>query len=196
MNLMHISSGAVLSRARTSPTEIGEAVKRYYDAGELVPDEITVQLMLAAIHDNLDADLVLLDGFPRTRAQAEALDAALAQQGESIGAVIELVAPMETVRTRLLGRLVCRTCGELYNTLTNPPRTPGVCDNDGGELYQRPDDTPEAIDRRLDIWSRENSDLVAYYDQQGIVHKVDADRPVEEIVGDIETVLRQSGAAR
>lgn len=195
MPLVHLASGDVLRAARASESELGAEVRRYYDAGELVPDEITVRLMLAAIQEHLDAETVVLDGFPRTVEQAQALDAALAQEGERIDSVIELTAPLDILRERLAGRLVCRSCGTVYNVYSNPPKVSGVCDVDGGELYQRSDDTPEAIDRRLSIWERENTDLVSYYQGSVGVDEVDANRSMEAITDDLESLLRSRQAS-
>ncbi|MDQ3855420.1 MAG: nucleoside monophosphate kinase [Chloroflexota bacterium] len=189
LGLAHIASGDVLRAARASDTELGRAVRKYYDAGELVPDEITVQLILEAIEAHADSDNVLLDGFPRTVAQAEALDTALRARGERIELVINLVAPLDVVRERLASRWTCRTCGAVYNLLTMPPKIPGKCDLDGGELYQREDDNPEAIQRRLSIWERENSELLAYYADRTRVVDVDANRPPDAVTEDLVSVI-------
>lgn len=194
-SLVHIASGDVLRAARGSGTELGNEVKRYYDAGELVPDHITVALLIDHIRNvPKDAD-VFLDGFPRTVVQAEALDSALRSIGEQVDAVIELEADLDVVKRRLAGRLVCPVCGTVYNTETRPPRVAGRCDLDGGELYRRADDNPEAISKRLAIWARENDQLVQFYEKKGVLTRVDANRPAAEVTDEIAAVLRgRSGA--
>lgn len=193
LNLVHIASGDVLRAARASDTELGREVRRYYDAGELVPDAITVRLIIEAIRRTSGSESILLDGFPRTVAQAEALERALMDANEGVDAVIELQAPLETVKARLAGRRICRVCGAVYNVNTKPPRAPGACDLDGGELYQREDDRPEAIERRLAIWARENEQLLAFYACKGIVTTVDADRSPVEVTDDIVAVIEGRG---
>jgi adenylate kinase len=193
IGLTHLASGDVLRAARASGTELGNEVKRYYDAGELVPDEITVRLLLEEMRSIPGEHNVLLDGFPRTVAQAEALDRALEGVGERVDAVIELVVPLEEVKRRMLGRRICPVDGAVYNIETQPPKTPGRCDNDGAELVQRADDNPEAIQKRLEIWERENDSLTGYYRDQGVLRQVNADRPPEAVADDIVAVLQGAG---
>ncbi len=188
--LAHVASGDVLRAAIRDETELGMQAKKYYDAGELVPDEITVGMLLEAIHKvGADRD-VLLDGFPRTVAQAQALDEALGRLGERIDLVVELELPIEVAKERLSGRLLCRAHGHVYNERTQPPKTRGVCDIDGSELYQRADDYPEAIEKRLRIWGRENGQLVEYYDSRGLLCRVNADRAPGEITADLVALLQ------
>lgn len=190
LGMVHIASGEVLRAAKNSGTELGRSAKQYMDAGELVPDEITIALLLEQISGAEGASGILLDGFPRTVAQAEALDAALAARGGAVDLAVELVAPLDTVRRRLMGRLTCRTCGAVYNVRSRPPKVAGVCDIDGGELYQREDDYQEAIDRRLAIWREQNQALTGHYEKRGILFPVDADRApslvTDTIVGLLE----------
>ena len=193
--LIHVASGDVLRAAIRAETPLGLAAKPYYDAGELVPDEIIIGMLIEEIRKVPPGRDVLLDGFPRTVAQARALDEALESAGERIGLAVELRAPMETVTARLEDRLVCRAHGHVYNVRTRPPRVPGVCDIDGSELYQRADDYPEAIERRLRIWQQENDELVAYYAGRGLLRVADADRPAEELTDELEGLLRGGEAA-
>jgi len=191
LGLRHIASGDLLREARELDTPLGRLVKKYYDAGELVPDDVVIELIVQEINKHLNGQGVVLDGFPRNVTQAQALDKALASNGRQIDKVVELVAPLEVVKKRLTGRLICRTCGAVYNLETKPPKVPGKCDLDGGELYQRPDDTPEAIEKRLQVWAKENEGLVNYYQSQGILYKVDANKPVEQVTQDIMTILKR-----
>lgn len=195
IGLQPVASGDVLRAAIRDETDLGLQAKRYYDAGELVPDSITVGLLLEAIHAVPPDQDVLLDGFPRTVAQARALDEALSQSGEHIDLVLELRVPLEVVKERLLGRLICRTCGAVYNVRTRPPAKPGVCDLDGGELYQRADDYPEAIEKRLRIWESENARLVEYYGARGILQAVDANRPTDEVTAELVALVDRARAA-
>lgn len=193
LEIAHLASGDVLRAARESDTELGATVRRFYDAGELVPDAITIELILDSMRRHM-AGGVILDGFPRNLAQARALDAALAAAGQRIDAVVELAAPLDVVRERLVGRRTCRAQGHIYNVVTNPPATAGVCDVDGSELYQRPDDNPQAIAKRLEIWARENGELTRYYGDRGILHRVDADRTPEAVLEDAVALLGRLGA--
>lgn len=195
LGLIHVASGDVLRAARAGDSELGATVRRYYDAGELVPDEITIQLLLQAIREASDRGGVLLDGFPRTVLQARALDAALSAEGERVGCVVDLTAPLDVVRERLVGRMMCRSEGHIYNTATNPPRVAGICDVDGSELYQRPDDYPEAIAKRLAIWAEENGALEEYYRRSGVLRTVDANRDRREVADELVALLRDGCGA-
>ena len=192
--LVHVASGDVLRAAIRGGTALGLRAKEYYDVGELVPDDITIGLLLDAIHAVPPGRDALLDGFPRTVAQARALDEALERLGERIDMVIELRAPLDAMRARMAGRLICRAAGHPYNVATAPPKVPGVCDIDGSELYQRADDYPEAIEKRLRIWESENTPLTEYYGRKGLLHGVDADRPQQEVTADLLEHLRRGAA--
>ena len=181
IGVVQVASGDVLRAAIHSASTLGLKAKSYYDVGELVPDEIVIGLLIEAIDQVPVETDVLLDGFPRTVVQARALDAALADRGSAIDKVVELLLPLDVAKERLSGRLVCPTCGAVYNERTRPPRVPGVCDIDGGPLYQRADDYPEAIEKRLKIWERENDALVGYYESRGILERVDAQRSPEDV---------------
>ncbi len=195
IGVVHVASGDVLRAAIQLATPLGREAKTYYDAGELVPDEIVIGLLIEAIDQVSDGTDVLLDGFPRTVAQAQALDAALIERRSAIEKVVELRLPLEVAKERLSGRLVCRTCGAVYNERTRPPTVAGVCDVDGGPLFQRADDYPEAIEKRLRIWERENDALVEYYASKGILTPVDAQGVPEEVTQRLLTVLAHSEAS-
>ncbi len=191
----YVASGDVLRAARQSDTELGREVRRYYDAGELVPDDLTIRLILQEMGEDVGGPGVILDGFPRTLPQAVALDRALEARGERVDLALELTAPLDVVKKRLEGRLYCRAANHDYNTYFRPPRRPGVCDVDGSELYRRPDDYPEAIERRLAIWREQNGQLVEHYERAGVLRRVDADRPVEEVARSISALLERMGVA-
>lgn len=195
IGVVQVASGDVLRAAIQSASPLGLKAKSYYDVGELVPDDIVVGLLIESIDQVPAGTDVLLDGFPRTVAQAQALDAALAERGSAIDKVVELRLPLDVAKERLSGRLVCRTCGAVYNEQTRPPRVPGVCDIDGGPLYQRADDYPEAIEKRLKIWERENEALVGYYESRGILERVDAQGSPEDVSSDLLAIFTSSDAS-
>jgi len=195
IGVVQVASGDVLRAAIQSATPLGIEAKIYYDAGDLVPDAIVIELLIEAIDQVPDGTDVLLDGFPRTVAQAQALDAALAERGSPVEKVVELRLPLSVAKERLSGRLVCRTCGAVYNERTRPPKVAGICDIDGSPLYQRADDYPEAIEKRLRIWERENDALVAYYKSKGILESVDAQGAPEVVMTHLLAVLAPAGAS-
>ena len=164
LGLVHVATGDLFRALMASDSELAREVRFYYDRGALVPDDLTVRVLVARL-DELEREQpnhrgVLLDGFPRNRAQAEALDRVLRERGDDLVAVIQLVVPREALIERLSGRLVCQQCGATYHRIFNPPRQPGVCDRCGGPLIQRSDDTPEAIARRLDIYEEQTAPLL------------------------------------
>lgn len=191
--LRYVASGDVLRAARASGTELGNTVKSYLDAGELVPDEVTIQLLLEEIMKDTSGVGVILDGFPRTLAQAKALDQALAERQQRIDVVIELTAPLDVLVERVTGRLICRAAGHIYHERTRPPRVAGKCDIDGSKLYRREDDYPEAIRRRLAIWAEQNEQLVLYYGVESAFFRVDANRAPEVVQSDLAKILIESG---
>lgn len=170
LGLQHLSTGDLLRDEVVRGTELGRAAKAYMDRGELVPD----QLILDMVAGRLSKDTsVLLDGFPRTRAQAEGLD-----KFAPVDAAVLLELTREDVVRRLSARRVCRDCGTNYNVLTKPPAEEGTCDRCSGELYQRPDDTPDVISRRYDVYLSDSAPLIEHYDAQGVLVRLDgADSP-------------------
>lgn len=192
MRLGSVATGELFRAAIKSGSELGQQVKAIYDRGELVPDDLTIALVEERL-DALAADEAgdramigaLYDGFPRTAAQAEALDAMLARRGESVTAVVAIDVPREELVRRLAGRRVCSTCGRVYNIVSDPPRQDGVCDIDGGELIQRADDTPEAVAKRLDLYDHETAPLVDRYAGQNVVIHVDGDQQIDAVTNAI-----------
>ena len=196
-----IATGELFRAAIAGGTELGRKIKGIYDRGELVPDDLTVQLVEEKLDEVRREQALgeavrgaLFDGFPRTRAQAEALDAALAERGAAVTAVIEIDVPMEVLVARLAGRRVCTRCGAVYHVEFNPPRRPGVCDRCGGEVVQREDDTPEAVRKRLELYFRETEPLLAYYRDRGLVAVVDGNRPIDVVTDDIVGAIEGLGA--
>jgi adenylate kinase len=181
LHLKPCASGELLRRAIAEGTPLGRAAQPYYDRGDLVPDELIIGMVLECILDRGDATGIILDGFPRNVAQARALDDRLVERRQTIDWAVYLDVPRDALTDRLSGRYVCRAAEHVWNIRTKPPRVPGVCDYDGSELYQRPDDTPEKIARRLDIFFTETIHLVDYYALQGKLLRVDGTRDIEEV---------------
>jgi adenylate kinase len=178
--LLHLSSGDILRQERAEGTELGEKAQSYMDSGALVPDDIIIEMMTGAIKKAPDAGF-LLDGFPRTVNQAVALDKALAANEMSIDFVLNLEVDDNVVAKRITGRRSCPECGAVYHMENLKPRTEGVCDNDGVELVQRPDDTAEVVANRLKTYHQQTEPLVDYYRNNGTVCDFDADRSPDEI---------------
>lgn len=181
LGLPHVSSGDLFRKAMAEKTELGLKVKTYMDRGELVPDDLTVAMILNRLTMPDCAAGVILDGFPRTVAQELALDEELQKVGKQIDLVFYLEVPREELLARLSGRYICRANQHVYNVNSHPPKTPGVCDIDGSPLYQRPDDTGEAVQRRLNIFFGETIHLLDYYRDQGKLVVVDGNRPIEQV---------------
>jgi adenylate kinase len=194
-HLKPLASGDLLRDAIAQGTQAGLAAKPYYDRGDLVPDDIVVEMILEAMRDLGDARGIILDGFPRTIPQAQVLDERLRERDRHIDAVIYLAVPREILLDRLSGRYICRAHGHVWNIKTNPPRIAGVCDYDGSELYQRSDDSPERVAHRLDIFFRETIQLLDYYEQQGKLLRVDGTASVEEVNEQILTGLSARNVA-
>lgn len=184
-----ISTGDILRAAVKAGTPLGLEAKRYMDAGNLVPDET----MCGLIKDRLaepDAQAgFLLDGFPRTEAQADSLDATLAEIGKPLQLAIDLVVPEDELIARLTGRRVCRECGASFHVMFNPPAQEGTCDMCKGELYQRVDDAADTVKNRLEVYTRQTAPITAHYAKAGILKTVDGNRPMDEVQRDLVTLV-------
>lgn len=189
LGVAHIASGDLFREAAKRGDELGEQVRSYMDKGLLVPDEITVGMILERIAvPDCDQGYVL-DGFPRTLGQAEALDRALGERGEAIGKVMYIkVSPEELVK-RLSARFICRDCQVPYHQITSPPKVVGRCDRCGGELYQRPDDSPETVTKRLEVYFAETAPLIDYYRRAGKLVEVNGEQGIENVAREIMTAL-------
>lgn len=194
LGIPHISSGDLFRKAQDEKTELGLKAKAYLDRGELVPDDITVAMVLSRLKEPDCAKGAILDGFPRTIAQAEALDKGLQDAGKQIDLAIYLEVPPEELLKRLSGRYICRANQHVYNIYTNPPKVPGVCDIDGSELYQRSDDMGEAVQRRLDIFFNETIHLLDYYEEQHKLATVKGDQNIEQVQAELLDVIKKSEA--
>lgn len=191
LSIPHVSSGDLLRKAQNDKTELGLKAKAYLDRGELVPDDITVAMVLGRLGEPDCARGVLLDGFPRTIPQAQVLDKGLQDAGRQIDLVVYLEVPRDELLHRLSGRYICRANQHVYNINTNPPKVPGVCDIDGSELYQRSDDTGEAVQRRLDIFFSETIQLLDYYDQQHKLAEVNGNQGIDQVQDDLLKVIQK-----
>jgi len=179
-NLLHLSSGDILRQERAEKTELGKKAQSYMDSGALVPDEIIIEMMVKAI-EKAPAAGFILDGFPRTVNQAVELDKALTASGQQIDAVLNLEIDDSVVSKRITGRRSCPQCGAVYHIENLKPKAEGICDNDGTELVQRPDDTQEVLNNRLETYHRQTEPLVDYYKKNGTVYNFDADRDPDDV---------------
>ena len=190
LGIPHISSGDLFRQALAEQTELGMKVKGYLDRGELVPDDLTVAMVLNRLAQPDAARGSILDGFPRTVAQEQALEEGLQKAGKQVDMAIYLDVPREELLKRLSGRYICRANQHVYNINTNPPKTPGVCDIDGSPLYQRSDDTGEAVQRRLDIFFSETIQLLDYFRERGKLVTVNGNQSIEQVQQDLLEAIR------
>jgi adenylate kinase len=187
--LVHITTGELFREAIRQETELGKQAKDYYDRGQLVPDHLTIAMLLERLSQGDCAGGCILDGFPRTLEQATTLDEALAQEGGAIDKVVYIQAPQNELLSRLSGRWSCRQCGSVYHERFQPPRQAGRCDQCGGELYQREDDKPETARRRLEVYAQQTAPLIDYYRARGKLVEIDGDKSVEEVAGSLLAVV-------
>ena len=188
----HVASGDLLRSQVAQNTELGRQAKSYMDRGALVPDELVISMILERMRQPDASRGVLLDGFPRTLPQARALDKELELEGRRLKLALYLQVPFEVLVERAAGRWTCRTCQTTYNYRVNPPRKPGICDIDGGELYQREDDRLEVVSERIKVYIADTVPVVEYYRERGILHQIDGTQDIEVVATQIE---RQIGAA-
>ena len=176
-------------KAIKDETELGKEAKSYMDRGELVPDEVTVGIVKERLSEDDAKKGFLLDGFPRTLEQAEALSKIMTELGRKIDAVINIEVPEEELMNRLTGRRVCEVCGTTYHLVFNPPKVDGVCDLDGGKLYQREDDNPETVAKRLEVNVKQSKPILEYYDKEGVLKNVDGSKDIQEVTGSVIDIL-------
>lgn len=185
----HVSTGDIFRANLKEGTELGLKAKVFMDKGALVPDEITIGMLMDRIHQPDCKDGYVLDGFPRNIPQAEALTKALSEANESMDAVVDVDVPDENIMDRMSGRRTCRKCGEGYHTKYNPPKVDGICDVCGGELYIRDDDKPETVKKRLTVYHDQTQPLIDYYTKQGILKSVNGTQMMEKVFADIVKIL-------
>ncbi len=190
LNLAYIASGDLFRQALEQGTDLGMKAKSYMEKGVLVPDEVTVQMVLERMSAPDCEHGVIFDGFPRNLNQAEALDKALARQGKTIDKVVYIKVGEEELLRRLSGRWICRNCQTPYHMVNSPPRVRGKCDRCGGELYQRPDDTIKTAKKRLQVYFAETAPLIDYYTRAGKLLDIDGEGSVDEVGKRIMAALR------
>lgn len=193
LGLIHLATGDLFRALMATDTDLSREVRGYVDAGDLVPDELTAQVLFSALDEQTaGSDSVtgaLFDGYPRNEAQAHVLSEQIAERGEQLAAIVHIGVPRDVLMERLTGRLVCKECGRTYHKLFNPPAKEGVCDVCGGELYQRSDDTPEAVERRLTIYFEQTEPLLDLWRPHGIVHEINGNQPIDNVSNEIVQAL-------
>ena len=185
----HISTGDIFRANIKGGTELGLKAKTFMDQGKLVPDEITIGMLMDRIKDADCANGYVLDGFPRTIPQAESLTAALAAQGEAIDYAVNVDVPDENIITRMSGRRACLSCGATYYIQFNPPKKEGVCDTCGSALVLRDDDKPETVKNRLAVYHEQTQPLIDYYQKAGVLKEVDGTQDLNKVFADIVEIL-------
>lgn len=185
----HIASGDLFRKHLGERTSLGMLAKTYMDKGDLVPDDLTIEMVLQRINQPDAQSGYVLDGFPRTMEQAQALDDALFEKGQSIDRTPLIEVDTEELVRRLAGRWICRSCQTPYHEIYNPPSVTGLCDQDAGELYQRDDDRPEVVRARLTTYERQTAPLVDYYRNQGKLALINGQQEVDRVTADLEDAI-------
>ncbi|ECO1671382.1 adenylate kinase [Listeria monocytogenes] len=188
-NIPHISTGDMFRAAMKNNTELGRKAKSFMDNGDLVPDEVTNGIVRERLSEDDAKDGFLLDGFPRTVEQAQELENILSDLGTELDAVINIDVEKDVLMKRLTGRWICRTCGKTYHEIYNPPKVPGKCDLDGGELYQRDDDKKETVEKRLNVNMKQTKPLLDFYSEKGKLHNVNGEQEIKDVFVDVEKIL-------
>ena len=189
--LVHVSSGDLFRENIKNQTELGQLAQSYMNKGELVPDDVTIAMVRERLSRQDCQVGAILDGFPRTPAQADALRQMLAEFGGDVDYVPFISADDEVLVTRLSGRWTCRANGHVFHTLFNPPKQPGVCDLDGSELYQRDDDKTETVTRRIQVYMQQTAPLIEYYRRAGKLVEIDGAQPIEEVTAALVKALKE-----
>jgi adenylate kinase len=188
-NIPHISTGDMFRAAMKEGTELGLKAKSYMDEGALVPDEVTIGIVRERLSKDDCERGFLLDGFPRTVPQAEALEGILSELNKKIDFVLNIEVDDSILLERLTGRRICKSCGATYHLVFNPPKEEGTCDRCGGELYQRADDNAETVQNRLDVNMAQSKPLLDFYSEKGYLRNIDGQREISEVFNDIESLL-------
>ena len=184
-NIPHISTGDIFRANIKNGTELGKKAKEFIDKGQLVPDELTVELLLDRVANDDCKNGYVLDGFPRTIPQADVLDSELTKLGDKVDYAINVDVPDENIVRRMSGRRACLKCGATYHIEHIPPKTEGICDKCGSELVQREDDKPETVQNRLSVYHEQTQPLIEYYDKKNILKTVNGTKDMQEVFSDI-----------
>jgi adenylate kinase len=188
-DIPHISSGNIFRENLQNETELGRKAKSFMEKGELVPDDITIGMVTDRLSQPDCENGALLDGFPRTPAQAESLSAFLQKQGNKIDLVPLIDVPAEELIERLSGRWTCKAEGHVYHPKFKPPQVEGFCDVDGSELYQREDDKRETVEQRIRVYNQQTAPLIEYYEKKGLLRKIDGSQKIEAVTSDLLEVV-------
>lgn len=188
----HVASGDLFRKHLGEGTELGKLAKTYMDKGELVPDDVTIKMVLERIGEPDATNGYVLDGFPRTVAQAEALDVALKGQGQELDVTPLVEVETEELVRRLAGRWICRKCQTPYHDQTAPPKQQGVCDKCGGELYQRDDDKAEVVRARLETYEKQTAPLVGYYEKRGKLARINGQQEIGKVTQDLLSAVSKA----
>lgn len=191
-DIPHISTGDMFRAAMKNGTELGLEAKSYIDKGALVPDEVTIGIVRERLAEPDCEKGFLLDGFPRTIEQAEALDNILADLGRKVEHVINIKVEEDELVKRLTGRRICKVCGSSYHLVFNPPKVEGVCDKDGGELYQRADDNLETVSNRLEVNIKQSQPLLDFYNNKNVLTDIDGQKDINDVFADVDALLKGS----
>ncbi|MGO4960339.1 adenylate kinase [Jeotgalibaca porci] len=186
----HISTGDMFRSAIKNETQLGLEAKSFMDKGELVPDEVTNGIVKERLQEEDTKNGFLLDGFPRTMDQADALDKIMTDLDRTIDAVINIDVNPEVLMSRLTGRIICRNCGATYHKVNHPPKVEGVCDKCGStDLYQREDDKPETVENRIRINQEQSAPILEYYSNKGLLHTVDGEIGIENVFSEVQNII-------
>ena len=189
LSIPHIATGDIFREAVKKRTELGKKAEEYMKKGELVPDEIVNGIVRERISQPDCSNGFILDGYPRTLNQAEALDKMLAEMNRKVDLVLNIEVSEENIIKRLSNRRVCKKCGAVYHLITNPPKKDGICDKCGGELYQREDDKEEVIRNRLKVYHKQTEPIIKYYEEKGVLVNIDGNNSIEEVWNQIKEVI-------
>jgi len=190
--LPHISSGDLFRKHLSEGTKLGDIAREYMNQGELVPDDVTIAMLKERINEPDCGTGAILDGFPRTPPQAEALDKLLSEQGSKVLVVPYIKVPEEVLVDRLSGRRVCREQGHVFHVIYNPPKVENVCDFDGSELYLRDDDKPDVVRNRIDVYLKKTAPLIDYYRSKGLLVEVDGNKSIDAIQKELSAIVNKA----
>ena len=188
-DLPYLATGDILRQAVKDETQLGREAKEYMDRGDLVPDELIVRVIVDRLDSDEAGDGFILDGFPRTVPQAEALQAALERLGRTLTAALLVDASDEEVMNRISGRRICVKSGHVYHVDSDPPKNEGICDQDGSRLVQRDDDRPETVQKRLSVYHEQTKPVIGFYEEAGLLRRFDGNRSPEEVHDHIRATL-------
>jgi adenylate kinase len=192
LELPQISSGDIFREISRESTPEALEIKRVQESGQLVPDDLTIRIILKRLLEPDAANGFILDGFPRTIAQAEALDERLASEGKRVDLALSITAPVDLLVERMASRITCPNCGAIFNTISRPPRVAGICDNCGHELIRRADEEPEAVRVRLTAFAEQTKPLASYYRERGILAETDGSQPMEYVEAAVDAAVESA----